>query len=177
MSGVSLPSESGVSLPSGSGVSLPSGGGASSLGVLVAVGHGLRTDLPTSQRMVPVGVPRAITLAALLRSAVHQSYAWVGLRVWEAQIGSAAIKDLDGHVTLMYVKQSAIPDIDDITAGLEYRLTCLERSTEERRCLLLYRPEYAAENYAFGDVLVRSGLHSALHALVNEAVKRRRGRR
>ena len=188
-SGVSLPSGSGESLPSRSGVSLPSGSGASALGALV---FGLRTDLPTSQRIVPVDVPRANTLAALLgseesvfisrlsigvRVQQDQSFAWVGLRVWEAQIGDAVIKNLDGHVTLMYVRSSAIPDIDALTAGFEYRLTKLVQSRDECRCLLKYRPEWAEENYAWGDVLVRSALHGALHAVVNEGIKRRDGRR
>ena len=99
------------------------------------------------------------------------------LRDYQVRIGSRlVIDDLDGHITLMYVKQSALSELDAIMEGLEERLTALSRSMEERKCTLKFHMELAQPDYAWADMLVSSKAHGALHSLVAAGLQRRSAR-
>lgn len=174
--------------PRGSGVSLPSGSGVSLPNELMELGTTLRTDTPAPLAVVPAGVPNARTLASLISSGddvllcrlsigvrVHadSSCAWIGLRVWEVRFGEVVIEDLDGHITLMYFKKNAIEDVDLIQDALDRRLSSMMSSTVERRCAFKFNEVFAKDDYAWGDALVASPAHGALHGLVQAAISAR----
>ena len=142
--------------------------------------------------MVAVEAPSALQLAEIIgsgevvllsrislgiREHPDGSSAWVGIRVWEAQVGNAVIRDLDGHITLMYVKKSALADLEKLAEGLEHRVTTLASSRVERQCTLKFNREFVDKDYAWGDMLVHSRTHAALHQMVHAACQRRGGSR
>ena len=96
------------------------------------------------------------------------------LHDYKVKLGnSLVITDIDAHMTLMYVKQSALGELDAIMEGLEERLTAMSRSQHERKCVLKFNEQFAEPDYAWADLLVTSQAHSGVHALVAAGLRRR----
>ena len=74
--------------------------------------------------------------------------------------------DVDTHFTLFYVCKRAMPDLEQILENLDRELSNQIGKPHLWRGRLKLNAEYAQPNYAWGDVLVASQVHSTLHALV-----------
>ena len=96
------------------------------------------------------------------------SFAWVALLIWEIRVGNLILKDIDAHITLFYVKEAALPDLEGMLQAIQKQL---EKAIAKNEFVATMKVNeaFASENYAWADILVFSKVHPVLHRLTNAA--------